>query len=134
MSEPVWLPRDLVCAIHDEQLAIHGGPSGIRDEGMLLSALDRPRNKWGYGETDLAVLAAAAGFGLARNHPIIDGNKRAAFLSIITFLGLNDWEFVADETGSVVMIEQMASGIVREAELAVWIRVNVKPAEDGASS
>jgi death on curing protein len=127
MSEPIWLPRDLVCAIHDEQLAIHGGPSGIRDEVMLLSALDRPRNKWGYGETDLIVLAAAVGFGLARNHPFIDGNKRAAFLSIITFLGLNGWDFVADETEAVVVIEQMASGSVSEDGLAAWLRDNVKP-------
>jgi death on curing protein len=126
MSEPIWLPRDLVCAIHDEQLSIHGGPSGFRDEGMLLSVLDRPRNKWGYGETDLIVLAAAVGFGLARNHPFIDGNKRAAFLSIITFLGLNGWNFVADETEAVVVIEQMAGGSISKEELAAWLRDNAK--------
>ena len=76
MSEPFWLTRQMIIAIHDEQLAILGGASGIRDEGMLESALDRPNNKWSYEKADLAELAAAYAFGIARNHPFVDGNKR----------------------------------------------------------
>lgn len=124
MSEPVWLFPDLVIAIHDEQLREFGGPPGIRDTGMLESALDRPRNKWSYGERDLAALAAAYGFGIAKNHPFVDGNKRAALLSIVTFLGLNGIDFVADNAEAVVMIQGLAAGEIAEEGLARWIRDN----------
>lgn len=124
MSEPVWLFADLVIAFHEEQLREFGGPAGIRDRGMLESALGRPQNKWTYGETDLAALAAAYAFGIARNHPFVDGNKRAAFLSIITFLGLNDIDFVAPEPEAVVMILGLASGEIEEEGLARWMRDN----------
>lgn len=124
MTEPVWLPVDLVIAFHDEQLREFGGPEGLRDRAMLESALGRPMNKWSYGETDLAILAAAYAFGIARNHPFVDGNKRTALLSIVTFLGLNDIDFVAGEAEAVVIIQDLAAGEIDEEGLARWIRDN----------
>lgn len=124
MSEPIWLSVELVVAFHDEQLREHGGLSGLRDASMLESALDRPREKWAFGETDLAVLAAAYGYGIARNHPFADGNKRAALLAIFTFLGLNEIEFIADEAEAVVIIRDLAAGEVDEDGLSRWIRDN----------
>jgi death-on-curing protein len=91
---------------------------------MLESALDRPRNKWTYGETDIAALAAAYGFGIAKNHPFVDGNKRAALLSIVTFLGINNIDFVADNAEAVVIIQGLAAGEIDEDGLARWIRDN----------
>ena len=82
MNEPVWLDAAEVIDMHAEQLAMFGGPAGVRDPGLLESALGRPVNKWTYGETDLAVLAAAYGYGLARNHAFVDGNKRIAFMTV----------------------------------------------------
>ncbi len=122
MTEPIWLSVVLVIAFHDEQLREFGGPAGIREFGMLESALGRPRNKWAYGETDLARLAAAYGYGLAKNHPFVDGNKRAALLAIVTFLGLNGIDFVADNSEAVLMIRGLASGEILEEGLARWIR------------
>lgn len=123
MSGIVWLTAELVVAIHDEQLARFGGPAGNRDLGMLESALGRPVNKHIYeNEADLAALAAAYGFGIARNRPFIDGNKRAALLSIIVFLGLNGKEFVAPEPEAVVAVQSLAAGELSEAALAAWIR------------
>ena len=124
MTEPVWLTADLVKAIHDVQLRMFGGPAGLRDEGALESALGRPVNRWAYEEADLAALAAAYAFGIARNHPFVDGNKRAALLSLVTFLGLNAIDFVADEAEAVVMIRGLAAGEVDEAGLTRWIRDN----------
>ena len=124
MSEPIWLFPELVIAFHDEQLREFGGPPGIRDRGMLKSALDRPKNKWTYGEQDLAKLAAAYAFGIARNHPFVDGNKRASLLSIVTFLGLNGIDFVADNAEAVVIIQGLAAGEIDEEGLSRWIRDN----------
>lgn len=124
MSEPVWLSVELVIAIHEEQLRAYGGPAGIRDQGMLESALARAPNKWAYGEHDLAALAAAYAYGIAKNHPFVDGNKRAALLSLVTFLGLNDIDFVASEAEAVVMILGLASGDIVEEGLTRWIRDN----------
>ncbi|WP_072397092.1 type II toxin-antitoxin system death-on-curing family toxin [Hyphomicrobium sp. CS1GBMeth3] len=124
MSEPVWLFPELVIAFHDEQLREFGGPPGVRDAGMLESALDRPRNKWTYGETDLAALAAAYAFSVAKNHPFVDGNKRATLLSAITFLGLNGIDFVADNAEAVVIIQGLAAGEIDENGLARWMRDN----------
>lgn len=124
MSEPVWLSAELVIAVHEEQLRTYGGPAGIRDRGMLESALGRAPNKWTYGETDLAALAAAYAYGVARNHPFVDGNKRAALLSLVTFLGLNDIDFVANEAEAVVMILGLAAGDIDEDGLSRWIRDN----------
>ena len=93
MSEPEWLDTTIVLDVHAEQLALFGGADGIRDLGLLESALGRPLNKFAYGETDLAALAAAYAFGIARNHPFVDGNKRSRFASMIVFLGLNGIDF-----------------------------------------
>jgi death-on-curing protein len=94
VNEPTWLNGELVKAIHDHQLRLFGGPPGLRDEGALQSALGRPVNKWANERADLAGLAAAYAFGIERNHPFVDGNKRAALLSLVTFLGLNGIDFV----------------------------------------
>ncbi len=122
MSEPVWLRCELVIAIHDEQIRLFGGPAGLRDMGLLESALARAPNKWSYGEKDPAALAATNAFGIARNHPFLDGNKRTSLLSMITFLGLNDLEFDASDSEAVVMILGLASGEIEEEGLARWIR------------
>jgi death-on-curing protein len=124
MSEPEWLTTLMVTAIHDEQLAIHGGSAGIRDETLLESALGRPLNKFAYENADLAVLAAAYGFGIARNHPYIDGNKRTALLAIYTFLGINDIDFIVPEADAAAMILALAAGEVSEESLTRWIRDN----------
>ena len=122
MSEPVWLPVDLVLAIHERQLRRFGGPSGVRDLGALESALGRPQNRWAYEQGDLASLAAAYAFGIARNHPFVDGNKRMGLLALVTFLGLNGIDFVADEAEAAVIIRDLAAGLVNEEGLARWIR------------
>jgi death-on-curing protein len=122
MSEPLWLGVELVTDIHSEQLAIYGGPEGIRDRGLLESALARPMNQFAYGEQDLAALAAAYAFGIARNHPFIDGNKRAAFLTLVTFLRLNGVDFRPPQAESTNIILALAAGEVGEEGLARWIR------------
>jgi death-on-curing protein len=127
MNEPVWLDVEILIDLHAEQLALFGGPDGIRDQGMLESALGRPINKFAYGETDLAALAAAYGFGIARNHPFVDGNKRAAFGAIIVFLGLNDIDFLVPPESATVMILSLAAGEVNEEGLTRWIRDNWPP-------
>lgn len=124
MTEPIWLSVDLVVAIHEEQLAQFGGPPGARDRGLLESALARPINKHAYGTGDLAALAASYGFGLARNHAFVDGNKRTALLAIVTFVGLNGIEFVAPETEAVVVMVAVAAGEIDEDGLTRWIRDN----------
>ena len=124
MSEPFWLTRQIIIAIHDEQLAIHGGASGLRDAGMLDSALDRPKNKWAYESADLPELAAAYAFGIARNHPFVDGNKRTSLLALYTFLGVNDIDFVVPEAEAAAIILSLAAGEVSEEGLTRWIRDN----------
>ena len=127
-QEPKWLTPELVIAFHDHQLREHGGPSGIRDRGALESALDRPRNRWAYQGSDLPTLAAAYAFGIARNHPFVDGNKPTALLALVTFLGINDVGFVVGEAEAVVMIVGLAAGEVSEENLARWIADNFLPA------
>jgi death-on-curing protein len=122
MSEPFWLTRQMVVAIHDEQLAIHGGAGGLRDEGMLESALDRPRNKWTCEQAELPDLAAAYAFGIARNHPFVDGNKRTSLLALYTFLGVNGVDFIVPEADAASIIISLAAGEVSEASLTRWIR------------
>lgn len=124
MSEPRWLTLAMVIAIHDEQLAIHGGSPGLRDAGMLESALDRPRNKWAYESAELPELAAAYAYGIARNHPFVDGNKRTSLLALYTFLGLNKINFVVPEAMAAAMIVSLAAGEVSEESLTRWIRDN----------
>lgn len=124
MTEPVWLDRDTVIDMHSEQLAMFGGPDGIRDIGMLESALARPQNRWHYGETDMAALAAAYAFGLARNHPFVDGNKRIAFHVLVVFLRLNGIGFAPEPAHATAIILSLAAGEVSEESLARWIRDN----------
>jgi death on curing protein len=124
MKEPIWLDVEILIDLHAEQLALFGGPDGIRDQGMLESALGRPINKYSYGETDRAALAAAYAFGIARNHPFVDGNKRAAFGALIVFLGLNDIDFMVPPESATAMILSLAAGEVDEEGLTRWIRDN----------
>jgi death on curing protein len=124
VTEPEWLTADMAVAIHDEQLAIFGGPAGLRDMALLESALDRPRNKWAYEQAELPELAAAYAYGIARNHAFVDGNKRTALLAIYTFLGINEVEFVVPEAEAAAMILSLAAGEVSEESLARWIRDN----------
>jgi death on curing protein len=124
MKEPEWLDIDIILDVHAEQLALFGGPDGLRDRGLLESALARPKNKFSYGETDLAALAAAYVFGISRNHAFVDGNKRAAFAAMIVFLGLNDIDFAVPPENATAMILSVAAGEVSEESLARWIRDN----------
>src|SRR5271155_4191667 len=114
----------VVLAIHDEQLSIHGGSSGLRDVALLESALGRPQNKWAYEESELPELAAAYAYGIARNHPFVDGNKRTSLLAMYTFLGLNGVDFIVPESDAAAMILSLAAGEVSEESLARWIRDN----------
>ena len=127
MNEPIWLDVEILIDLHAEQLALFGGPDGIRDQGMLESALGRPINKFTYGETDLAALAAAYAFDIARNRPFVDRNKRAAFGALIVFLGLNDIDFLVPPENATAMILALAAGEVNEEGLTRWIRDNWPP-------
>src|SRR5690606_10417007 len=124
MSEPRWITREQAIRMHAEQLAVFGGPAGLRDEGMPESALGRPQNKWAFGETDYAVLAAAYAFGIARNHPFVDGNKRAAFMVMMTFLRKNGIAFAPSAAEATIAIMDLAAGEIAEDGLARWIRDN----------
>jgi death on curing protein len=127
MSEPIWLEVDEVVDMHAEQLAIFGGPEGVRDRGLLESAILRPVNQWHYGQTDLAALAAAYAFGLARNHAFVDGNKRAAFHAMMVFLRGNGISFAPDPAHATAVILALAAGEVSEQGLTRWIRDNWPP-------
>lgn len=129
MNEPEWLDIDIVLDFHAEQLALFGGADGIRDRGLLESALARPINKFGYGENGIAALAAAYGFGIARNHPFIDGNKRTALASIIVFLGLNGIDLDAPQVAATAMILSLAAGEITEDVLASWISDHTRSLE-----
>jgi death-on-curing protein len=133
-DEPEWLSLPMLVAIHDEQLVIHGGAGGVRDMALLESALDRRRNKWAYEKAALPELAAAYGFGLAKNHPFVDGNKRTSLLAIYTFLGVNGVDFVVPEADAAAMILGLAAGEVSEQNLARWIRDNWPKQSAGALS
>ena len=126
MSEPRWITLTQAIRMHGEQLAIFGGPAGLRDQGLLESALDRPRNKFQYGEHDLAVLAASYAFGLAKNHPFIDGNKRAAFLVMVVFLRKNGIAFAPEQGEATQVMFDLAAGAMDEAALAAWVAVHCK--------
>jgi death on curing protein len=124
MSEPIWLDVDEVIDMHAEQLAIFGGPEGVRDGGLLESAVLRPVNQWHYGQTDMAALAAAYAFGLARNHAFVDGNKRIAFHAMMVFLRGNGIAFAPDPAHATEIILSLAAGEVSEESLTRWIRDN----------
>jgi death-on-curing protein len=123
MSAPWrWISAPLIYAIHDQQLSEHGGPSGVRDQGAVESALARPRNLAAYGEPDAAALAAAYAFGLARNHGFVDGNKRTAWIAARLFLADNGVRLVFDKIEAVRVVEELAAGVVGEEEFAGWLR------------
>lgn len=124
MTEWRWLSEALVLAIHDEQLAEHGGRVGIRDRGLLQSALARPINLATYGDPDAFALAAAYAFGIARNHPFIDGNKRTAFVAAAVFLLDNGYEIDAAEEAVVTVMLGVSDGTFSESKLASWLRAN----------
>lgn len=121
----IWLDRRLVLALHDEQLREHGGAGGVRDPGLLDSALARPLNRAGYGEPDTVELAALYALAIARNHPFIDGNKRAAFMSLVVFLSLNGLELEANEAEATVVTLAMAAGELSDEEFTDWVRAHV---------
>jgi len=123
VNEPRWLSLTLILAIHADQIREHGGSPGLRDKGLLESALGRPVNLLSYNpESDLESLAAAYGFGIARNHPFIDGNKRVAFQAMYVFLGLNQRRIVAEEPVVVEVMIGLARGDIDEDSLAAWLR------------
>lgn len=122
MSGWVWIDRAVMLAVHDEQLAEHGGAIGLRDEGLFDSALARPQNLAVYGTPDHADLAAAYGVGLAKNHPFIDGNKRTAFVAVELFLVLNGYELTASDADCVLTMLAVAAGDLDEAAFAAWVR------------
>jgi death-on-curing protein len=121
-----WVDRDILLALHDESLAEHGGASGIRDAGLFESALNRPLNLVNYGTPDVAELAASYGYGLAKNHPFVDGNKRAALLGIGLFLMTNGYRLISTQDDTTKTILALAASQLTEAELAQWIRNNIK--------
>jgi death on curing protein len=123
-GEIEWLTLPIIVAIHDEQLAIYGGPGGTRDAGALESALDRPRNQWAYEQADLPELAAAYAYGLAMTPLFVDGNKRTSLLALFTFLGINGVDFIVPEAEAAAMILSLAAGEVSEESLTRWIRDN----------
>lgn len=123
--EPVWIFDQVALAVHDRQLAEHGGIAGVRDAGGLASALARPRNRWEYGEDDRSIIAAAYAFGIARNHPFADGNKRTAWVIANIFLMLNGLEIAFDESDAIRTVEKLAAGELSEDELADWLRTRL---------
>jgi len=123
LTEPTWLARVVVDAIHIDQVREHGGRTGLPDEGGLESALARPRHKWLYDhDADLAALAAAYGFGLARNHPYVDGNKRVALVVMLTFLAVNGRSIEATDEDVLTTLLALAAGRLTESALADWLR------------
>jgi death-on-curing protein len=123
----VWIDPAVVMAVHEEQLAEHGGGTGVRDAGLLESALSRPQQLAHDGQPDVADLAASYPFGLARNHPFVDGNKRTAFVAAELFLALNRFELVADDADCVVTMLALAAGELSEAAFAAWVRQACRP-------
>jgi len=126
VNEPIWIRQDVVLAMHEESLLLHGGPEGVRDLGLLESALGRPKNLLAYSEQapSLAELAAAYAKGIVANHPFVDGNKRTAFIVSVTFLRLNGLRLIAAKEDRVLTFWRLAAGEFTEAELALWFAEN----------
>jgi death-on-curing protein len=122
-----WVAAEVLLAVHEEQLAEHGGAAGVRDLGLFESALARPQNQVAYGNPDAADLAAAYGVGLAKNHPFIDGNKRTAFVAVELFLALNGHDLVADDADCVLTMLSVAAGSLDEPGFAAWLRTHSRP-------
>lgn len=131
MDDPIWIGKELVLAIHSRQLAEHGGADGVRDAGLLDSALARPRHRFAYEDPTpgIPALAAAYAFGIARNHAFIDGNKRTAYVVCRTFLLLNGMDLTADLAERYVTFLSLAAGTLSEAELVAWLTAHIRPAE-----
>ncbi len=130
MADWTWISENVVLAIHEEQIDEHGGRLGIRDTGLLDSALARPRNLAAYapaGEPDPAALAAAYAFGVTRNHPFVDGNKRTGFVLLELFLRLNGFELAVDDEQCVTRMLELAAGTLTEQDLAAWVRAHIVP-------
>ena len=121
-----WLDTAVIHAVHEEQLAEHGGGSGVRDANLLASALARPEQLAHYGTPDAADLAASYGFGISRNHPFIDGNKRTAFVAVELFLALNGFDLMASDADCVVNMLNLAAGNLPESAFAEWVRQNIQ--------
>jgi death-on-curing protein len=128
MKAPVWVRRDVVLAFHDRLLAEHGGLAGIRDEGLLESALSKPENLFAYGKPAAFDLAASYAFGLVKNHPFLDGNKRIGFATAVLFLELNGYHFRATEVEVVLRTLALAAGEMSESAYAEWLKANSKRA------
>jgi death-on-curing protein len=126
MKEPVWVFREVVLILHEQSLAQFGGADGIRDEGLLDSALGRPQNLFAYAKPTLFDLAASYAFGLVKNHPFIDGNKRTGFIVAITFLELNGFRFGAGEVDATLRILALAAGEMNEKQCSEWMKANSK--------
>jgi death-on-curing protein len=126
MSDWKWIYRQVLLLLHDESLAEHGGATGLRDEGLLDSALARPVNLALYTQPDVASLAASYGVGLAKNHPFIDGNKRAAFLSVGLFLAINGYSLSTSQADATLTVLEVAAGDMDEAAFAQWIRDRIQ--------
>jgi death on curing protein len=128
MKTPGWVLRETVLLLHEQSLAEFGGSAGIRDEGMLDSALGKPENLFAYGKPNIFDLAASYGFGLVKNHPFIDGNKRTGFVTAVTFLELNGYKFHASEADAAVCALALAAGEMSEAAFADWLKANSRRA------
>lgn len=126
MKEPVWVLREVVLASHDQSLAQFGGSAGIRDEGLMDSALGKPHNLFAYGKPALFDLVASYAFGLVKNHPFIDGNKRTGFIVAVLFLELNGFRFCANEVDATVRTLALAAGDMTETAYAQWLKANSK--------
>ena len=125
MKEPLWLSKALILAVHDRLLADYGGRSGVRDEGLLDSALGKPQNLFAYGKPSLFELAASYAFGIVKNHPFIDGNKRTGFVAAAAFLDSNGYELTASEVEATLKTLGLAAGDVSEAQYAAWLGVRI---------
>ena len=126
MKEPTWIDKREVLAIHEQLLALHGGASGLRDEGLLESALARPRQQFAYASPDIVDMAAAYTSGIVRNHPFVDGNKRSGFVAGVLFLEMNGYSFIAGEAEAAQAVLELAAGTVDEAGYAAFLRDHVK--------
>jgi death on curing protein len=127
MKEPVWIEKEALLLLHSKGLARFGGPEGLRDEGLLDSALARPQNSFHCdGRKEIAALAASYAFGLVKNHPFVDGNKRAAFLAMGVFLTVNGWMLTADTVGAIQAMMALAGGEIGESQFAAWLKRNIK--------
>ena len=127
MKEPIWLEAAEILAIHERLLALHGGASGTRDQGLLHAALSKPRHRHSYDEAaDIAKLAAAYAAGIIGNHPFVDGNKRMGFVAAVLFVELNGYRFIASEEDAAEIVLALAAGKLNETEFAVWLGANLR--------